>query len=142
MKGEMSGEKCIKEVMHATFVEAAGWFGGTIGYYIGGEVGRLFGRWIAKTVVEFVLNFLTQWLFGRPKNEALHNAYRYLGVRETASKREINTAFRKLSLKHHPDSGGSVEKFYCLQYCMAVIKEARGAWGIFDLALGILRVLL
>lgn len=113
-----------------------------MGYYIGGEMGRSIGRWIGKTIVMTILNFPKEWLFGKPKNEALKNAYDFLGVTETASKKEVNAAFRKLALKHHPDRGGSVEEFYLLQFNMAVIKEARSAEGIFDLALDIFKFLL
>ena len=37
--------------------------------------------------------------------------YKVLGVPESATEKEIKTAFRKLSKQHHPDSGGDEEKF-------------------------------
>ena len=37
--------------------------------------------------------------------------YKVLGVNEKSSQGEIKKAFRKLSLKHHPDRGGDAEEF-------------------------------
>ncbi len=146
-QGEISGNECIKVVASTTIIEAAAKVGGAVGFYTGsfvssdwGEIGRSIGRKIAKTVVEYILNFLRKWLFGISKDEAVSNAYRYLGVKENASKAEINTAFRKLALKHHPDRGGSVKDYYILQCNMALIKEVRGG-GIFDLAVDIFNIL-
>ena len=39
------------------------------------------------------------------------NYYKVLGVDENASQDEIKKAFRKMSLKHHPDRGGDAEQF-------------------------------
>ena len=37
--------------------------------------------------------------------------YKVLGVSENSSQGDIKKAFRKLSLKHHPDRGGDAEEF-------------------------------
>ena len=37
--------------------------------------------------------------------------YKVLGVDENASEEQIKKAFRKMSLKHHPDRGGDAEQF-------------------------------
>ena len=39
------------------------------------------------------------------------NDYTILGIKSTATDGEIRTAFRKLSLKNHPDKGGDAEEF-------------------------------
>ena len=37
--------------------------------------------------------------------------YKVLGVGEDADEQEIKKAYRKLSLRHHPDRGGNAEEF-------------------------------
>ena len=37
--------------------------------------------------------------------------YKILGVARGASEEEVKTAFRRLAHQHHPDKGGSTEKF-------------------------------
>ena len=37
--------------------------------------------------------------------------YKVLGVGENADEQEIKKAYRKLSLRHHPDRGGDAEEF-------------------------------
>ena len=37
--------------------------------------------------------------------------YKVLGVKESSTDDEIKKAFRKLSMKHHPDRGGDAEQF-------------------------------
>ena len=39
------------------------------------------------------------------------NYYDILNISKTASKEEIKKAYRKASLKHHPDRGGNTEEF-------------------------------
>ena len=39
------------------------------------------------------------------------NYFKVLGVNETSTDDEIKKAFRKLSMKHHPDRGGDENEF-------------------------------
>lgn len=87
----------------------------------GAAVGSLLGM----AICGFTSEFLTQKLFGIPKEEALENAYNYLGVKCNGTNDVVNTAFRKLCRKHHPDKGGNVKEFYVLQQHMQIIKESR-----------------
>ena len=41
----------------------------------------------------------------------MQNHYKVLGVNENAKQEEIKKAFRKASLKNHPDRGGNKEEF-------------------------------
>ena len=132
-KGEISGKRCIKNVLDSVFAVGAGMVGGAAGIAlgsavgpIGSAVGGVVGGWASAAGVGYLSDLMTQKLFGLPKEEALENAYRYLGVKMTASNAEVNTAFRKLCLKHHPDKGGKQDDFLFLQCNMGTIKLARG----------------
>lgn len=50
--------------------------------------------------------------------------YDILGVSRTAKTDEIKKAFRKLARKHHPDAGGSEEKFKELNEAYEVLSDA------------------
>ena len=41
----------------------------------------------------------------------MENLYDILSVNETATQDEIKKSYRKLAMEHHPDKGGSEEKF-------------------------------
>lgn len=133
-RGEISGERCIKNVLDSSFTVVAGMGGGTAGAYYGAIVGGppgavlggIAGAYVSATAMNYLSDWITQKMFGLPKEEALENAYRYLGVEMTASNAEINTAFQTLVLKLHPDrKEGSHAEFYILQLNMGIIKQAR-----------------
>eukprot|EP01031_Cornospumella_fuschlensis_P026409 gene26409-31911_t len=56
------------------------------------------------------------------------NAYATLGVSRNASEADIKAAYRKQSLKYHPDKGGSHEKFLSVKnaYDSLIDKKIRG----------------
>jgi molecular chaperone DnaJ len=50
--------------------------------------------------------------------------YKVLGVPETATDKEIKSAYRRLSKKHHPDSGGDEEQFKEVSAAFDVVGDA------------------
>jgi DnaJ domain len=132
-KGEISGRRCAKNIIDNGIGLAAGIGGGVGGAAIGTLVfpvlgtiiGGLVGGIVATELAKRVSDWFTQKIFDLPQSEALENAFRVLGVHHDATNSEINTEFRRLCLKHHPDKGGDVEDFHKLQYAMQVIKMSR-----------------
>lgn len=49
--------------------------------------------------------------------------YKVLGVPKTASSAEVKKAFRRESLKHHPDKGGDEEKFKQCNEAYSVLSD-------------------
>jgi len=49
--------------------------------------------------------------------------YNILGVDKKATKDDIKKAFRKLALKHHPDKGGTDEKFKEITEAYAILSD-------------------
>jgi hypothetical protein len=140
-KGEITGVRCAKNIVDCGVGIAAGIGGGIAGEMIGAAVGSLLGPVgiafgavtgavvggaLAAATAESLCDRLTQWVFGLPKSEAIENAYNFLGTSSYDSNSVINTAYRRLALKYHPDKGGDADKWTQLQYSMAVIREARG----------------
>lgn len=64
--------------------------------------------------------------------------YDRLEVATTATTEEISKAYRKLSLRHHPDKGGSEMEFKALNEAYEVLKDEkrRAAYDCFGLDLG------
>lgn len=51
------------------------------------------------------------------------NIYSILEVEKTATLNEINKAYKKLALKHHPDKGGDKEKFQALCLAHSILND-------------------
>lgn len=51
------------------------------------------------------------------------NHYDTLGVKKTATDDEIKKAFRKLARKHHPDAGGSEDKFKSINEAYEILSD-------------------
>ncbi len=139
--GEITGERCVKNVIDNGVTVAAGLGGGSgggtlgatvgtaispgFGTVVGAVLGAVVGAFFASITAQTLCEMLTAWAFGLPQTEALENAYNFLGVSYTASINEINSRYRHLCLAYHPDKGGDPEKWVRLQYSMAIIREAR-----------------
>jgi curved DNA-binding protein CbpA len=64
------------------------------------------------------------------KFDSNQDYYRVLGVSETASKREVDRAYRNQARKRHPDGGGTDEEMKSLNEARAVLSdpETRAAY--------------
>ena len=58
----------------------------------------------------------------RPKGDN-ERYYKLLGVERTATETELKKAFRKASMKHHPDKGGDAEKFKEINEAYDALKD-------------------
>lgn len=59
----------------------------------------------------------------RPKRGNSTRYYELLGVDKSASDVELKKAYRKLSMKHHPDKGGDPETFKTINEAYDVLKD-------------------
>ena len=142
-KGEITGVRCVKNILDNGVSVAAGIaggiggeiggaavggaIGGPVGAAVGAVVGAVAGSISASYTAHVLSDKLTQWIFGLPQSEALENAYKFLGVKCRASNADINRAYHRLALLYHPDKVGNTQadSWTRLQYSMAVIREAR-----------------
>ena len=53
------------------------------------------------------------------------NFYEELGIKKNATKHEIQSAYRSLVKKHHPDAGGEKERFLAIQIAWETLKDTR-----------------
>lgn len=133
-KGEITGVRCAKNIIDSCVGLAAGVGGGFAGAAIGTAIspglgtiiGGVVGGVISSTVASTFSDWATQKIFNLPKEEALENAYRFLGLSYGASNNEINSCFRLLALEYHPDKGGSYEDWHKLQLSLGLIKISKG----------------
>jgi hypothetical protein len=82
------------------------------------------------TNVEIAANngWSIQKFFNFFKADPLEKAYNFLELKyvDGASNDVINSNFRRLALKCRPDTGGSYDDWYDLQYSMSFIKLSKG----------------
>jgi hypothetical protein len=131
-KGEIAGKVCARYIALSLSTLVAGMAGGVAGAALGslgGPIGTLLGGIVggllsAKTA-DILFDRLTQKLFGLPKDEALANAYCFFDLPSTASNGQLNAAYHKLVLAHHPDKGGDQANFELVMIHFSIIKLAR-----------------
>jgi len=129
-KGEISGKRLLKNLLDSALTITAGVAVPLICGVIGGPAVvalDLVGGTAFAQAISFLGDRFTQWLFNIPRDEALENAYNFLGIPMRASNHELHIAYRTLCLKYHPDKlGASAENFHKLQLYMTIIKTERG----------------
>lgn len=132
-KGQISGKRCLKNIIDSGVIIASGTAGGIGGAAlgtlvagpVGGVIGGIIGGVLASQLSQGLIDSLTQDLFDLPPDVAVENAYNFLGVSPSASNNEINRNYRRLALEHHPDRGGNQDEFIKLQVMMEVIRASR-----------------
>ncbi|CAF1399058.1 unnamed protein product [Rotaria sordida] len=133
-KGEISGKRCVANIVNAASTIGGGAAGGAAGVYIGTliapgigtVIGGLAGGILGSSAAAALSKWLTEYFFDLPPTVALEKAYTFLDLKPSCTNSEINSQFKKLALKYHPDKGGSAEDFHKLQVSVAIIKQARG----------------
>lgn len=125
--GEISGKTCVTNIIGNVDRTLFNKGGASVGSAIGtGLWGADWGAAVGSGLGGNVANALYDWLFGLPKNKALDNAYKFIGLSETSSDSEFNSRYRQLALIYHPDKGGDRDKWNKLVCSVALIKKARG----------------
>ena len=133
LRGKMDGKHCAKSIIDEAVVVGSGFIGGlalgSIGALfgpIGGITFGVFGSLIGTFGASIIIDQLTRKLFDLAPTQALEESYKYLGLHHKATNGELNKAFHKLCLKHHPDKGGNIGEFLKLQSMFQIVKFARG----------------
>ena len=73
--------------------------------------------------VSFAYSPYASFLKMSSRDTDTQTSYAILGVPKTATKAEIQTAYRKMALKHHPDKGGSQERFLQITAAYATVTD-------------------
>ena len=117
--GRISGPRCVKNIIDCGIVL----FAGAIGMMIPG-IGGLLGPVIGEVCYRFS-NWMTCEIFNLPKDVAVENAFRFMGLPQDPSNNEINSKYKELCLRYHPVRGGRTEDFQKLQFEYSIVKHSR-----------------
>ena len=132
--GEISGKRCAKQIIDSSGSIFGGYAGAAVGSAIGSiiapgygtVIGAVAGGAAGSFTASAFSEWLTEYLFSLPKQVAVENAYRFLGLSPSCSNVELKIQYRTLALRYHPDKGGNHADFHKLQVSTAVIKQVRG----------------
>ena len=140
-KGDISGKRCVKNIIDTGVSTALGLavtaastvaLGATGALVVGAVSGAVIGSYIRRGVYK-LSDKLTTWIFGLPKDEALENAYRFMGISHRASDEEVKTRYKRLALMYHPDKGGDIDKWTRPQLSIESFQNNRvdlPRWGV------------
>lgn len=132
-KGEISGARCAKNIVDSMVTVLAGAAGGLGAAFVGnmilpgagGIIGGMIGGVVSANVASSVSDWITRKIFNLPKEVALENAFRFFDLPPNSSNDAINSKYRELALKFHPDKGGKRDDWEKLQIALAIIKVSR-----------------
>ena len=141
-KGEISAERCAKNVVDSLATTGGAIGGGIAGraaarYYGLGWFGDLAGGFIGAFVGSIMANDLsdrfTPYIFYSSKEMALDNAYKFLGLKHGASNEQINCKYECLKEyleskeKYEPGKQDECKKqMHELELSMVIIKLSKG----------------
>ncbi len=133
-RGEIKGSRAAKIIIDSilcTAAEVGGALGGAAAGFalfgvVGAVSGGIVGGFAASKLSRFLVNMLTCKIFDLPTTVAAENAFEFFGLNHHASKPEVNSVYRRLSLETHPDKGGNLANFIEVQTNMGIIKKYYG----------------
>jgi hypothetical protein len=104
---------------------AGGPVGAPVGAILGGIVGSIGGTFAGDQGAKLAFNSF----FGSNADTRalIRKSYRVLGLDQDASPQTIQERYRELCLKHHPDKGGSKDKFIEVHSAYEVIRVHLGS---------------
>lgn len=142
LKGEITGTVCVKNVIDEGVCVVGGFAGGVggkvagaviggvvagpAGAVIGAAIGAVTGGVVGAAASKALSEILTEKLFGLSRADALKNAYKFLSLPSDATGAEINSRYRQMCLRLHPDKGGDDKMWALLQCAMEVIRVSKG----------------
>ena len=141
-KGEISGERCAKNVADSLVATAGAISGGMAGRtaarywglgWFGDLAGGLVGAFIGRKMANEISDRFTPNIFYSSKEMALDNAYKFLGLKHGASNEQINCKYECLKEyleskeKYEPGKQDECKKqMHELELSMVIIKLSKG----------------